>query len=94
MEGRRATALQEPDGRIQAKLDLKVLHRCFGCADFAVNNLELQDGNVWFPEGFLELAKSGRGITRWTRFRCRLGEFSYDVHSSLKELNQRRINRC
>jgi hypothetical protein len=40
----RATALQDADARIQAKVGLKVFHRQFRCADFAVNNLRLQDG--------------------------------------------------
>jgi hypothetical protein len=52
-----ATAARDAEARFDAKWDLKVLHRCFGCADSAVNNLELQDGNVRFPERFLEAAK-------------------------------------
>jgi hypothetical protein len=39
-----ATAVQGAGARIQAKSDLKVFHRRFCCADFAVNNLRLQDG--------------------------------------------------
>ena len=41
---RRATALRDADARINAKVDLKVFHRQFRHADFAVNNLRLQDG--------------------------------------------------
>jgi len=33
-----AAAVQDADARIHAKLDLKVFHRRFRCADFAVNN--------------------------------------------------------
>jgi hypothetical protein len=39
-----ATALQAAAARIRAKVDLKVLHRRFRWADFAVNNLRLRNG--------------------------------------------------
>lgn len=38
-----STALHEAGARIQAKFVLKLFHRQFRCADFAVNKLRLQD---------------------------------------------------